>query len=112
MDVFSGLETPTLALTHPHEATLRPGDIIFLPPVWLHATAPLTDLGVAVNVFFRNLETGYSSGRDVYGNRDIAAYEKGRLDVARMTNALSKLPRDMQAFYTKRLLEEMTRNIC
>ncbi|KAI8946867.1 cupin-like domain-containing protein [Xylaria longipes] len=111
IDVFSGLETPALALTHPHEATLGPGDILFIPPLWLHATAPLTDLGVAVNVFFRNLETGYSSGRDVYGNRDIAAYEKGRMDVARITNSFTRLPRDVQAFYMRRLADEMTENI-
>ncbi|KAI0914642.1 leucine carboxyl methyltransferase [Ustulina deusta] len=111
IDVFSGLETPALALTHPHEATLRPGDILFLPPLWLHATAPLTDFGVAVNVFFRNLETGYSSGRDVYGNRDVAAYEKGRQDVARITNYFSKLPRDMQAFYVRRLADEVVQNL-
>ncbi|KAI3317620.1 leucine carboxyl methyltransferase [Xylariaceae sp. AK1471] len=111
IDVFSGLETPALALTHPHEATLGPGDILFLPPVWLHATAPLTDLGVAVNVFFRSLETGYSSGRDVYGNRDMAAYEKGRQDVARIANSLSKLPRDMQTFYMRRLADEVAQNI-
>ncbi|KAH8158149.1 hypothetical protein CIB48_g10098 [Xylaria polymorpha] len=111
IDVFSGLETPALALTHPHEATLGPGDVLFLPPLWLHSTAPLTDLGVAVNVFFRNLETGYSSGRDVYGNRDIAAYEKGRVDVARITNSFRKLPRDVQSFYMRRLADEMAQNI-
>lgn len=107
IDVFSGLETPALALTHPHETILGPGDILFLPPLWLHATAALTDLGVAINVFFRNLETGYSSGRDVYGNRDVAAYEKGRQDVARIMNSLGKLPRDVQAFYMRRLADEM-----
>ncbi|KAI1278666.1 leucine carboxyl methyltransferase [Xylaria sp. FL0933] len=111
IDVFSGLGTPALALTHPHEATLGPGDILFLPPLWLHATAPLTNFGVAVNVFFKNLETGYSSGRDVYGNRDIAAYEKGRQDVARITNSFSKLPRDIQVFYVKRLADELVQNL-
>ncbi|KAI0106964.1 leucine carboxyl methyltransferase [Nemania sp. FL0031] len=111
IDVFSGLETPALALTHPHEAVLGPGDVLFLPPLWLHATAPLTDAGVAINVFFRNLETGYSSGRDVYGNRDMAAYEKGRQDIARITNSFSKLPRDMQAFYMRRLADEMSQNV-
>ncbi|KAI0965966.1 leucine carboxyl methyltransferase [Xylaria arbuscula] len=111
IDVFSGLDVPALALTHPHEATLRPGDILFLPPLWLHATAPLSDFGVAVNVFFRNLETGYSSGRDVYGNRDVAAYEKGRQDVARIANSFGKLPRDMQVFYLRRLADELAQSL-
>ncbi|RYP57123.1 hypothetical protein DL769_009673 [Monosporascus sp. CRB-8-3] len=82
VDVFSELKSSSISLaqTHPHEAVLNPGDILFLPPLWLHTAAPLTDLGVAVNIFFRNLESGYSSGRDVYGNRDLAGYEKGRQD--------------------------------
>ncbi|KAI1825176.1 leucine carboxyl methyltransferase [Xylaria intraflava] len=111
IDVFSSLGSPALALTHPHEANLGPGDILFLPPLWLHATAPLTDMGVAVNVFFRNLETGYSSGRDVYGNRDVAPYEKGRQDVARIANSFGKLPRDMQSFYMTRLADELAQSI-
>ncbi|KAI0121451.1 LCM-domain-containing protein [Hypoxylon sp. NC0597] len=107
IDVFSELESPSLAETHPHEAVLRPGDILFLPPLWLHTATPLSNLGVAINVFFRNLENGYSSGRDVYGNRDLAAYEKGRQDVARIANAFNKLPSDMRDFYIKRLACEL-----
>ncbi|KAI8963032.1 LCM-domain-containing protein [Daldinia sp. FL1419] len=108
IDVFSELESPSLAETHPHEAVLKPGDILFLPPLWLHTTTPLSNLGVAVNVFFRSLESGYSSGRDVYGNRDLAAYEKGRQDITRITNSFSKLPPDMREFYIKRLADELS----
>ncbi|KAI1815034.1 leucine carboxyl methyltransferase [Poronia punctata] len=106
IDVF----TSPLTSTHPHEATLNPGDILFLPPVWLHTATPLSDLGVAVNVFFRSLETGYSTGRDVYGNRDVAAYEKGRQDIARLLASLDKLPRGMREFYTRRLAAELAGN--
>lgn len=109
IDVFSALESssPALAQTHPHEAVLNPGDILFLPPLWLHTATPLTNLGVAVNVFFRNLETGYSSGRDVYGNRDIAAYEKGRQDITRIAHAFAKMPSDIREFYVTRLADEL-----
>ncbi|KAI0010596.1 LCM-domain-containing protein [Xylariaceae sp. FL0662B] len=107
VDVFSELESPSLAQTHPHEAILMPGDILFLPPLWLHTAKPLSNLGVAINVFFRNLETGYSSGRDVYGNRDLAAYERGRQDVARIANAFSKIPPTMRNFYIRRLADEL-----
>ncbi|KAI0884806.1 LCM-domain-containing protein [Annulohypoxylon maeteangense] len=107
VDIFSQLESPSLAGTHPHEAVLKPGDILFLPPLWLHTASPLSNLGVAVNVFFRNLENGYSSGRDVYGNRDLAAYEKGRLDISKVANGFNKLPFDMRDFYIKRLADEL-----
>ncbi|CAJ2510687.1 Uu.00g063120.m01.CDS01 [Anthostomella pinea] len=111
VDVFSELESPRLASTHPHEAVLGPGDILFLPPVWLHTAAPLTDLGVAVNVFFRSLESGYSPGRDVYGNRDVMAYEKSRQDIARIASSFSKIPPDMREFYIRQLVGELAQKI-
>ncbi|KAI0181862.1 LCM-domain-containing protein [Hypoxylon sp. FL1284] len=111
IDVFSELESPSLAETHPHEAVLEPGDILFLPPLWMHTASPLSNLGVAVNVFFRNLESGYSAGRDVYGNRDLAPYEKGRQDVARIANSFGKLPPDVRSFYLKRLADELVQKI-
>ncbi|KAI0145309.1 leucine carboxyl methyltransferase [Xylariaceae sp. FL1272] len=110
IDVFSEIETSALSMTHPHEAILEPGDVLFLPPVWLHATAPLSDFGVAVNVFFRSLDAGYAAGRDVYGNRDMAAYEKGRQDVTRIAKSFSRTPRDMQVFYLRRLADELAQH--
>lgn len=113
VDVFSG-ELP--AGTHPHEAVVHPGDILFLPPLWLHTAQPLASpnrsghMGVAVNVFFRSLATeggGYSSGRDVYGNRDLAPYEKGRQDVARIAHAFRNVPPQMRGFYLQRLGDEL-----
>lgn len=39
-------------------------------------------INIAINVFFRNLpKSKYAAGRDVYGNRDLMAYEEGRRDV-------------------------------
>ncbi|KAI5864157.1 LCM-domain-containing protein [Durotheca rogersii] len=107
VDVFSELESPSLAETHPHKAVLKPGDILYLPPLWMHTAAPMDKLGVAVNVFFRNLETGYSPGRDIYGNRDLLAYEKGRRDVARIASSFNRLPPDMREFYIRRLADEL-----
>ncbi|KAI2467638.1 LCM-domain-containing protein [Annulohypoxylon bovei var. microspora] len=111
IDVFSELKSPSLAGTHPHEAVLKPGDILFLPPLWLHTATPLSNLGVAINVFFRNLENGYSPGRDVYGNRDLVAYEKGRVDVTKIANGFNKLPLDMRDFYIKRLADELAQKV-
>ncbi|EQB51860.1 leucine carboxyl methyltransferase [Colletotrichum gloeosporioides Cg-14] len=107
MDVFSALGAGSLRGVQPYEAVVEPGDILFLPPLWLHTAAPTSDMSVAVNVFFRNLEKGYSSGRDVYGNRDLAAYEKGRQDVSRIANNFSKLPADAREFYIRRLADEL-----
>ncbi|KFG83237.1 Leucine carboxyl methyltransferase family [Metarhizium anisopliae] len=107
LNVFSELETSRMAATHPYEAVLAPGDMLFLPPCWPHAAATITDWGIAVNVFFRDLESGYAIGRDVYGNRDLAAYEKGRLEVARVGKSFQHLPLETRRFYLKRLAEEL-----
>lgn len=110
VDVFSALESPELAQTRPHEAVLSPGDVLFLPPLWLHTATPTSDKSVAVNVFFRDLDSGsYAQGRDVYGNRDLAAYEKGRQDVARIAKSFQKLPAEAREFYLLRLADELRR---
>ncbi len=107
IDVFSKLNDAEMARTHPHEAILRPGDVIFLPALWLHTASPTEGASIAVNVFFRNLENGYAAGKDIYGNRDLQAYEKGRQDVARIAKSFIGLPKDTREFYLLRLAEEL-----
>lgn len=93
--------------THPQEAMLGPGDVLFIPPLWLHASSPLDKTSISINVFFRNLEAGYAAGRDVYGNRDVQAYEKARQDLARMVKSFDHLPAPMSRFYLERLATEL-----
>lgn len=68
---------------------------------------PNDGASVAVNVFFRNLETGYAAGKDVYGNRDLQAYQNGRRDVERMVKAFKNVPENMARFYLERLAMEV-----
>jgi len=107
LNVFEGLNTSRLAGTHPHEALLQPGDILFLPSLWLHTASPTSGVSIAVNVFFRNLSVGYAAGKDVYGNRDLQAYEKGRQDIAKIIKSFDSLPRDVRGFYLQRLADEL-----
>ncbi|KAI7777459.1 hypothetical protein LA080_003500 [Diaporthe eres] len=106
-DVFSRLGSPALGGTHPWEAVLKAGDVLFLPPLWLHTATPTSNASVAVNVFFRSLGLGYSAGRDVYGNRDLAAYEKGRQEIARISKAFAGAPVEARHFYMLRLAGEL-----
>ena len=98
---------PSVAMAHPHEVMLKPGDILYIPPLWLHTASPIDTVSISVNVFFRSLESGYAPGRDVYGNRDIQAYEKGRKDIERITKSFERLPSDMARFYMERLADEL-----
>ncbi|KAK0706605.1 hypothetical protein B0T26DRAFT_743819 [Lasiosphaeria miniovina] len=126
IDVFASLQsssdssttttTTALSQTHPHEAVLSPGDVLYLPPLWLHtATTVVSSSGggetsIAVNIFFRDLDGGaYAPGRDVYGNRDLAAYEKGRQDIARVVASFQRLPPAARQFYLLRLADELRR---
>jgi len=105
INVFEQLEDPKLAYTQPHEALLQPGDILFLPPLWLHTASPTSGVSIAVNTFFRNLEGGYAAGKDVYGNRDLQAYEKGRQDIAKIIKSFESMPLDVRGFYLQRMAD-------
>lgn len=93
VDVFDSNGVEGLGDTHPLEAELKEGEVMFIPACWPHATAPASGggLSVAVNVFFRSLDAGYAVGRDVYGNRDLAAYEEGRRDLLRIVPSLNRV---------------------
>lgn len=92
---------------HPHIATLKHGEILFIPPMWSHTATPNDGVSVAVNVFWKDLEKGYAAGRDVYGNRDLQAYENGRRDVEKIVRAFRDVPVDMAKFYMERLAGEI-----
>ena len=98
---------PSLSLSHPQEALIQAGEVLFIPPLWLHTASPVDKISISVNVFFRNLEDGYAPGRDIYGNRDLQAYEKGRRDIVMMLKSFEKLPTDMAKFYLERLADEL-----
>lgn len=116
INVFQSTASQTSQLasppgTTPHEAHMKPGDILFLPPLWLHTACPTTGVSVAVNVFFRSLAHGYAPGRDVYGNRDLHAYEKGRKNVEKIIRSFDRLPRDIAQFYLHRLADELQNGV-
>jgi len=51
--------------------------------------------------------SAYAAGKDVYGNRDLAMYERGRRDVQRIGKSFEGLPEQVRAFYISRLAEEL-----
>ncbi|EAW13037.1 tRNA methyltransferase PPM2 [Aspergillus clavatus NRRL 1] len=110
INVFPNMEDGSIISiphTSPQETVLNSGDILFIPPMWLHTASPIGEVSVAVNVFFRNLSKGYAAGRDVYGNRDLQAYEKARADLQKMVKSFDGLPADVAGFYLSRLAQEL-----
>lgn len=90
-------------------AVLNAGDVLYIPPLWLHSASPLDNLSISINVFFRNLSSGYAAGRDVYGNRDLQMYENGRRNIEKIVKSMESLPRDIASTYLVRLGEELTK---
>lgn len=108
LDIFS---IPSPPGTSPIDVEMNEGDILFLPPLWLHAAKPETAC-VAVNVFFRAEGLGmgkevYPEGRDVYANRDLKWYERGREKVRGIRKEFEGLPEEVRRFYLSRLAEEL-----
>lgn len=114
IDAFAGLDGGLSSRTRPQEAVVGPGDVLYLPPFWLHTATPVEGAGtsVAVNVFFRNQgEKSYAAGKDVYGNRDLAAYERARKDVGRIIGGFEGVPADAREFYLLRLSQELRQGV-
>ena len=98
---------PCLRDAHAQEAILGPGEILYIPPFWLHTATPVDSFSISINVFFRSLASGYSEGRDIYGNRDLRAYEGGRREIQKIFHAFDGLPREIRMFYLERLSGEL-----
>ncbi|KIX08354.1 uncharacterized protein Z518_03010 [Rhinocladiella mackenziei CBS 650.93] len=93
--------------THPHITILRPGEALFIPPLWAHSGTPMppqppsnvdapspdnSRINISLNVFFRTIPaTMYPAGRDVYGNRDLAAYEDARRDLDKIVRRFTAI---------------------
>ena len=93
-----------------YTAILKPGDAVYIPPLWPHATKPLTP-NVGVNVFWKSFkDEEYGSGKDVYGNKDLTGYTEGRKLVERIVKGFKDVDLDTREFYIKRLAEELAAN--
>ncbi|KAI4167456.1 MAG: hypothetical protein LQ343_007204 [Gyalolechia ehrenbergii] len=64
-------------------------------------------LSIVINVSFKSLQTSYSAGRDVYGNRDLRPYENGSRGIEQMVKAFDHSPRDVRSAYLERLADEL-----
>src|SRR5947207_11855067 len=88
-------------------AILEPGDALYIPPLWPHATKPLTP-NVGVNLFWKSFKDEvYDRGKDVYGNKDLAGYTEGRKLVERVVRGFKGVDGDTRKFYIKRLVAEL-----
>ncbi len=91
-----------------HVADLIPGDVLFIPALWPHnmkAESP----GVAVNVFWKNLDKDLYDPKDAYGNRDLLPAAKADRMLDNVIRQLEGLPSDVKDFYGRRLIAKLER---
>jgi tRNA wybutosine-synthesizing protein 4 len=90
--------------TSPYDVDLNPGDILFVPPLWLHSFKSLTACTV-ITVFFKDPTNPHEA--DLRPGRDLTAYGEGRKKLRGIAKDFQYLPRDVRKFYLSRLAEEL-----
>ena len=86
-----------------YECHLEPGDVLFIPALWFHNVTCL-QFGVAVNIFWRQLDASHYDSKDTYGNRDPPAAQRAYQIVDRALKTLDELPEEYRDFYARCLI--------
>jgi len=94
---------PLFPLAKQYMAELQPGDILFIPALWFHNMLA-RDFGVAVNVFWKELEGKLYDPKDPYGNKDHLPAAKAMRMLDNVMKQLQDLPEEYRDFYARRLV--------
>ena len=100
------LKYPKFAQAQQYRASIGPGDILFIPALWFHnmkATSP----GVAINIFWKNLEEKLYDKKDPYGNRDLLPAAKASRMLDNVWHQLDTLPDEYRDFYARQLIARL-----
>ena len=85
---------------------LKPGDILFIPALWFHNVTAI-DFGIAVNVFWKNLENNLYDSKDPYGNKDLIPAARSMDILSRALKVLNELPEDYKDFYARKMIAKI-----
>jgi len=89
-----------------YEVKLEAGDILYIPALWFH-NMKADDFGVAVNVFWKELENRFYDPKDVYGNKDLVPGSKSLAMLDNVFKQLKLLPPTYADFYARRLVQRI-----
>ena len=101
---------PKFCRAQRHVGDLEPGDLLFIPSMWFHNMTAV-DFGVAVNVFWRNLDAGVYDGKDAYGNRDLLQGAKGLRMLDNVMRQLDSLPEEIRDFYGRMMIARISKKV-
>ncbi|XP_040583251.1 tRNA wybutosine-synthesizing protein 5 [Lepeophtheirus salmonis] len=85
---------------------LEPGDVLFIPSLWFHNMEALS-FGVAVNIFWKNLDDKLYDKKDVYGNKDLVPAANADRMLINIIKQLELLPQDYRDFYGRQLINKI-----
>ncbi|GIY25279.1 tRNA wybutosine-synthesizing protein 5 [Caerostris extrusa] len=93
-----------------HECHLLSGDVLYIPAFWFHNMTYL-DFGIAVNVFWKELDPALYDKKDPYGNKDLLPAQQAIASVDKALASLTKLPPSYKEFYCLRLIAQIQKKM-
>ena len=102
---------PLFSSASRYVAELQPADILFIPALWFHNMLA-HDFGVAVNVFWRELDAKFYDPKDAYGNKDHVPAAKAFQSADNIIKNLQQLPAEYSEFYCRRIIDRLQSKCC
>lgn len=81
-------------------------NLISFSALWFHNALALT-AGIAVNVFWKNLNDKFYDTKDLYGNRDLLPAQRSFQSLEKICKSLDEMPEPYRKFYACRLIENV-----
>ena len=82
------------------------GDMLFIPSLWFHNMKAI-DAGIAINVFWKNLDEEMYDKKDPYGNKDLLPAAKAMRMLDNVWHQLDSLPEQYRDFYGRQLIARL-----
>lgn len=97
---------PLFPVKNRWEAKLEPGDVLFIPALWFH-NMKAEDFGIAVNVFWKELDKKFYHPKDYYGNKELVPGAKSLAMLDNVVKQLDLLPPTYRDFYARRAVQKL-----
>lgn len=103
-------EYPLFAHAQQHVTVLHPGDVVFIPALWLHNTIAQT-FSIGINLFWKHLDDSFYDKQDLYGNKDLVSATRAFDLVKRGIKEVNNLPQEYKQFYLRRMIQMLKENV-
>lgn len=100
------LQFPKFKNAVQHRARLQSGDLLFIPALWFHNMKAI-DAGIAINIFWKNLQDDCYDKKDPYGNKDLLPAAKAMRMLDNVWHQLDNLPEQYRDFYGRQLIARL-----